>query len=53
MLAAIMLGLYLFFLQNSIVKPIHHFIKGMRKIRSGDLSVRMEDYKLRRRNLLR
>lgn len=46
MLAAIMLGLYLFFLQNSIVKPIHHFIKGMRKIRSGDLSVRMEDYKL-------
>ncbi|SFE71633.1 two-component system, sensor histidine kinase YesM [Paenibacillus catalpae] len=46
MLAAIMLGLYLFFLQNSIVKPIHHIIKGMRKIRSGDLSVRMEDYKL-------
>ncbi|ACS99645.1 cache domain-containing sensor histidine kinase [Paenibacillus sp. JDR-2] len=46
MLAAIMLGLYLLFLQNSIVKPIHHFIKGMRKIRSGDLSVRMEDYKL-------
>jgi two-component system sensor histidine kinase YesM len=46
MLAAIMLGLYLFFLQNSIVKPIHQFIKGMRKIRSGDLSVRMEDNKL-------
>ncbi|GLX67757.1 sensor histidine kinase [Paenibacillus glycanilyticus] len=46
MLAAIMLGLYLIFLQNSIVKPIHHFIKGMRKIRSGDLSVRMDDYKL-------
>lgn len=46
MLAAAMLGLYLLFLQNSIVKPIHQFIKGMRKIRSGDLSVRMEDYKL-------
>ncbi|XID92705.1 sensor histidine kinase [Paenibacillaceae bacterium WGS1546] len=46
MLAAAMLGLYLLFLQNSIVKPIRQFIKGMRKIRSGDLSVRMEDYKL-------
>ncbi|RKP53014.1 sensor histidine kinase [Cohnella endophytica] len=46
MLAAIMLGMYLLFLQNSIVKPIHQFIKGMRKIRSGDLSVRMEDNKL-------
>ncbi|MFC5531404.1 sensor histidine kinase [Cohnella yongneupensis] len=46
MLAAIMLVLYLLFLQNSIVKPIHQLIKGMRKIRSGDLSVRMADNKL-------
>lgn len=46
MIAAIMLILYLLFLQNSIVKPIHQLIKGMRKIRGGDLSVRMEDNKL-------
>lgn len=46
MVAAIMLIVYLLFLQNSIVKPIRQLIKGMRKIRAGDLSVRMEDNKL-------
>lgn len=46
MLAAVMLVLYLLFLQNSIVKPIQQFIKAMRKIRAGDLSVRMADNKL-------
>ena len=46
MLAAVMLVLYLLFLQNSIVKPIQQFIQAMRKIRSGDLTVRMADNKL-------
>ncbi len=46
MIAAVMLVLYLLFLQNSIVKPIQQFIKAMRKIRAGDLSVRMADNKL-------
>jgi len=46
MLAAVMLVLYLLFLQNSIVKPIQQFIQAMRKIRAGDLTVRMADNKL-------
>jgi two-component system sensor histidine kinase YesM len=46
MLAAVMLVLYLLFLQNSIVKPTQQFIQAMRKIRAGDLTVRMADSKL-------
>ncbi|KIL36470.1 hypothetical protein SD71_07650 [Cohnella kolymensis] len=45
-IAFIMLILYLIFLQRSIVTPIHALIKGMRKIRSGDLTVRMDDNRL-------
>lgn len=44
--AFVLLILYLIFLQRSIVRPIHNLIKGMRKIRTGDLSVRLDDSRL-------
>lgn len=46
LLALGMLMFYLVFLQRSIVKPIHDLIQGMRRIRSGDLTARLEDHKL-------
>ncbi|MBB6671403.1 sensor histidine kinase [Cohnella nanjingensis] len=46
LIAAAMLILYLVFLQRSIVRPIHQLVKGMRRIRSGDLRARLEDNKL-------
>ncbi|THF84127.1 sensor histidine kinase [Cohnella fermenti] len=45
-LAAIMLVLYLIFLQRWIASPISRLIRGMRRIRSGDLTARLEDNKL-------
>ncbi|MBB6634434.1 sensor histidine kinase [Cohnella thailandensis] len=45
-LAAILLVVYLIFLQKWIASPITRLIKGMRRIRSGDLSARLEDNKL-------
>lgn len=44
--AAVLLIVYLIFLQRSIVRPIHRLIRGMRRVRSGDLSARLEDGKL-------
>ncbi|MGU3470040.1 sensor histidine kinase [Paenibacillus sp. D51F] len=45
-LAAILLALYLYYLQRAVVVPMHRLIKGMRKIRSGDLSARLPDSRL-------
>lgn len=45
-LAAVILILYLIFLQRWIVKPMYRLIRGMRRIRSGDWSARLEDEKL-------
>ncbi|ANE45304.1 hypothetical protein SY83_01985 [Paenibacillus swuensis] len=44
--ASIMLVLYLIYLQRSIVNPMHSLIRGMRKIRSGDLTARLEAHHL-------
>ncbi|MFD2332353.1 sensor histidine kinase [Cohnella sp. GCM10020058] len=44
--AAGLLAVYLIFLQRAIVKPIVGLIRGMRRIRSGDLSARLEDNRL-------
>ncbi|MEK0317699.1 cache domain-containing sensor histidine kinase [Cohnella sp. 56] len=44
--AAALLAVYLVFLQRAIVKPIVGLIKGMRRIRSGDLTARLEDNRL-------
>jgi len=46
LLALAMLVLYLIFLQQSIVQPLHNLIRGMRKIRSGNLSARLEENNL-------
>ncbi|MFC4101254.1 cache domain-containing sensor histidine kinase [Paenibacillus xanthanilyticus] len=46
LLALALLIVYLIFLQRAIVTPIHQFIKGMRKIRAGDLSARLEAARL-------
>jgi two-component system, sensor histidine kinase YesM len=45
-LALVMLLIYLFFLERFILKPIAQLIKGMRRIYSGDLSVRFIDDRL-------
>ncbi|MEW9701988.1 sensor histidine kinase [Paenibacillus sp. SI8] len=45
-LALLILLLYLFFLERFIVRPIARLIKGMRRIYSGDLSVRFSDDRL-------
>lgn len=44
--AAGLLAVYLIFLQRAIVKPIVGLIRGMRRIRSGDLTARLEDNRL-------
>lgn len=44
--AAALLVIYLVFLQRAIVTPIAKLIKGMRRIRSGDLTARLEDNRL-------
>jgi two-component system sensor histidine kinase YesM len=46
LLVVIILILYLVFLQRSIVKPIQNLIQGMRKVRTGNLTVRLEDHNL-------
>ncbi|SEU23684.1 sensor histidine kinase [Paenibacillus sp. NFR01] len=46
LVALAILIIYLIFLQQSIVRPIYNLIHGMRKIRSGNLSARLEDNKL-------
>ncbi|KAI7261342.1 hypothetical protein KC345_g9774 [Hortaea werneckii] len=46
LLALAMLIVYLIFLQQSIVQPIHNLIRGMRKIRAGNLSARLEENNL-------
>lgn len=45
-LALVILLIYLFFLESFILKPIARLIKGMRRIYSGDLSVRFKDDRL-------
>lgn len=45
-LALVILLFYLFFLEKYIVRPIAQLIKGMRRIYSGDLSVRFHNHKL-------
>jgi two-component system sensor histidine kinase YesM len=45
-LALIILFLYLFLLQRSIIRPIAQLIGSMRRIYSGDLSVRFNDNRL-------
>ncbi|MCD1260333.1 histidine kinase [Paenibacillus athensensis] len=46
LLAAGILVFYLIFVQKSLVKPIHSLIQGMRRIRAGDLSARLDENKL-------
>jgi two-component system sensor histidine kinase YesM len=45
-LALLILFFYLLFLQRSIIRPITQLIGGMRRIYSGDLSVRFNDNRL-------
>jgi two-component system sensor histidine kinase YesM len=46
LLVVIILILYLVFLQRSIVKPIQNLIQGMRRVKTGNLAVRLEDHNL-------
>lgn len=45
-LAAVLLGVYLYVLQRAVVMPMYRLIRGMRKIRAGDLSARLPDSRL-------
>jgi two-component system sensor histidine kinase YesM len=46
LVVVIILILYLVFLQRSIVRPIQNLIQGMRRVRTGNLTVRLEDHNL-------
>jgi two-component system sensor histidine kinase YesM len=46
LIVVIILILYLVFLQRSIVRPIQNLIQGMRRVRAGNLTVRLEDHNL-------
>jgi two-component system sensor histidine kinase YesM len=45
-MAVVVLFVYLLYLQRSIAAPVHMLIRGMRKIRSGNLAARLEPSRL-------